>query len=141
MEEDIKRIENLIKKCDDCNLKECIQCDISWSEIQSIKEFYKSYKILKEENTTSKNITSQLMSDFINKNVIPVFLVKEKIEELEKRMDYLNTELSKCYIEKEKLGTENDIDNNETYIYYIEQEKDYRYLQKEVLEELLEGYE
>ena len=92
----------------------------------------------------SKNITSQLMSlmsDFINKNVIPVSLVKEKIEELEKRIDYINAELSKCYIEKEKLRTETDNDDNETCIYYMEQEKDYRYLQKEILEELLEGDE
>ena len=32
-------------------------------------------KELKEENKISKNITSQLMSDFINKNVIPFYLV------------------------------------------------------------------
>ena len=63
--------------------------------------------------------------------------ITKKIEELDKRIDYLNTELNKCYIEREKLGTETDIDNNETAIYYMEREEEYRNKQKEILQELL----
>lgn len=69
--------------------------------------------------------------------VIPKSKVKEKLEELDKRIDFLNTELTKCYIEREKLGTETDIDNNETYIFYMEEEKNFREKQKEILQELL----
>lgn len=68
---------------------------------------------------------------------IPIQKVKDKIEELDKRIDFLNTELTKCYIEREKLGTETDIDNNETYIFYMEEEKNFREKQEEVLQELL----
>ena len=75
-------------------------------------------------------------ADKIN-NYIPVSLVEEKIEELDKRIDFLNTELTKCYIEREKLGSETDIDNNETYIFYMEEEKNFREKQEEVLQELL----
>ena len=70
-------------------------------------------------------------------NYIPKSKVKEKIEELDKRIDFLNTELTKCYIEREKLGTETDIDNNEAYIFYMEEEKNFREKQEEVLQELL----
>ena len=73
-----------------------------------------------------------------NIGLIPKSKVKEKIEELDKRIDFLNTELTKCYIEREKLGTETDIDNNETYIFYMEEEKNFREKQKEVLQDLLE---
>lgn len=73
-----------------------------------------------------------------NIGLIPKSKVKEKIEELDKRIDFLNTELTKCYIEREKLGTETDIDNNETYIFYMEEEKNFREKQKEALQDLLE---
>lgn len=72
-----------------------------------------------------------------NIGLIPKSKVKEKLEELDKRIDFLNTELTKCYIEREKLGTETDIDNNETYIFYMEEEKNFREKQKEILQELL----
>lgn len=138
MEEDIKRIENLIKKCDDCNLKECIQCDISWSEIQLIKEFYKSYKILKEENEDlkmkiqfiSKNNIDDLyekalvktMTKFLNNNIkedyIPVSKIKEKIKELDKE-------------EKQQLKGTKGQDR-----YAIKQEFMYK---RNILQELLKG--
>lgn len=53
-----------------------------------------------------------------------------KIKELDERIDCLKTELNKCYIEREKLGTETDIDNNETAIFYMEEEKERIYRKK-----------
>ncbi len=44
-------------------------------------ELRKRIAELEEENKTSKNITSQLMSDFINRNVIPVSKIKEIVDE------------------------------------------------------------
>lgn len=77
-------------------------------------------------------------NDFKYKTSIPISVIQNKIDELDKRIDYLNTELTKCYIEREKLGTETDIDNNETAIFCMEQEREYRHEQKQVLQELLE---
>ena len=77
------------------------------------------------------------MVKYLNDNYIFKSKVKEKLEELDKRIDFLNTELTKCYIEREKLGTETDIDNNETYIFYMEEEKKFREKQKEILQEHL----
>lgn len=170
MEEDLKR---LIKKCDECKLNECINCEISYSDIQTIKHLIKAYKELKEieeshrkENGKLRERVKELEEEIMQKDLeiigaeeytkasmgeiiehyytanekcIPVSLVKEKIEELNKRIDYLKIELNKCYIEREKLGTETDIDNNETAIFYMEEEKDYIYKQKDILKELLEG--
>lgn len=75
--------------------------------------------------------------DYILANSIPISVIQNKIDELNRRIDYLNTELNKCYIEREKLGTETDIDNNETYIFYMEEEKNFREKQEKVLQELL----
>ncbi len=47
--EDIKWIEKIIKKCDDCGLHECIACEICWTEVQAIKHVLKDYKKLQEE--------------------------------------------------------------------------------------------
>lgn len=47
--EDIEKVENLIKRCDECKLKECINCETDWTEITSIKRIVDSYKkVLKE---------------------------------------------------------------------------------------------
>lgn len=61
MEEDIEKVEKLIKKCDECKLKECINCEISWSEIASVRRLIDNYKKLE-------------------KNSIKVSLVEEKLE-------------------------------------------------------------
>ena len=71
-------------------------------------------------------------------NFIPKSKVKEKIEELDKRIDYLDKELTEAYIVREKLGTETDIDTNEQYIYNMEQERSIRHAQKYAYKELLE---
>lgn len=47
--EDIEKVENLIKRCDECKLKECINCETDWTEITSIKRIVDSYKkVLKD---------------------------------------------------------------------------------------------
>lgn len=44
----IKIIEKLIKKCENCKLNECVNCEISWEEMGAIKELIKSEKFYKE---------------------------------------------------------------------------------------------
>lgn len=63
---------------------------IGYSFEKSKGDIQEELKELKEENKISKNITSQLMSDFINKNVIPVSLVEKEIEELIKEGRHYN---------------------------------------------------
>lgn len=49
IKEDIEKVENLIKRCDECKLKECINCETNWTEVTSIKRIVDSYKkVLKE---------------------------------------------------------------------------------------------
>lgn len=47
--EDILKIEKLIAKCDECGLKECIQCEVCWDEVQSIKHLLSEYKKKQKE--------------------------------------------------------------------------------------------
>ena len=105
-----------------------------------IRYYEKRIKQLEEENKSKQKAYDDCYCEYKHYkqfDSIPTSLIKEKIEELDKRIDFLNTELTKCYIEREKLGTETDIDNNETYIFYMEEEKNFREKQKEVLQELL----
>lgn len=110
--------------------------DMVTNALNYIEELEKENKELKEDNEQLDAIKNEAVRRY-NFESIPVSKVKEKIEELDKRIDFLNTELTKCYIEREKLGTETDIDNNETYIFYMEEEKNFREKQEEVLQELL----
>lgn len=106
-----------------------------------IRYYEKRIKQLEEENKSKQKAYDDCYCEYKHYkqfDSIPTSLIKEKIEELDKRIDFLNTELTKCYIEREKLGTETDIDNNETYIFYMEEEKNFREKQKEILQDILE---
>lgn len=39
-EDDLIRVHNIIKKCDDCKFATCEQYEINWTDIQSIKKLY-----------------------------------------------------------------------------------------------------
>lgn len=105
-DEDIETLEDLIKKCDECNLNECINCEISWTQVQSIKKVHLSYKQLKEiaelkeENRTQR---SQLNSAFSNG-----FIHKSKIEEILNKTEIQNyNELVNMFLKiKELLESE-----------------------------------
>lgn len=52
----IKIIEKLINRCEECKLKECINCEISWTEVEAIKKLYKAnyYKVGGEDEKRDK---------------------------------------------------------------------------------------
>ena len=59
---DIQEEDKLIKECDECKLNECINCEISWTEVDSIKKITDEYKkilkmneVLLKENKELKN--------------------------------------------------------------------------------------
>ena len=143
MEEYIKILEEIVETYRSCSVNEegfDMKVDIGFTkkECEALENLIAGYKQLEEKNEELRADNYELnnrITDLLEN--IPVQKVKDKIEELDKRIDFLNTELTKCYIEREKLGTETDIDNNETYIFYMEEEKNFREKQEEVLQELL----
>ena len=68
-EEEKQRIEKIIKTCKDCRLNECMQCEISYTDICAISRLYNDYLKYKEELATS---------------IIPSY--EETIQELEKQL-------------------------------------------------------
>lgn len=34
-----KEVEQLLNKCDNCKLKECIGCEFTWTDIQKIRKY------------------------------------------------------------------------------------------------------
>lgn len=43
-----KEVEQLLSKCDNCRLKECIGCEFTWTDIQKIKKYVGNIEILNE---------------------------------------------------------------------------------------------
>ena len=79
MEEDIKKIEQIIKRCDQCKFHECINCEICWNEVQAIKRVVNGYRELEENQLWSEATIKGLRESFIHKSVI-----REKMEEYKK---------------------------------------------------------
>lgn len=64
--------------------------------------------------------------------------VKEKIDKIETRINYLKSEISKTLSENAEVGTETEIDLNEEYIYKMEIELEELEHKKKSFKELLE---
>ena len=135
MEEDIEILENYIREWNDTDVEQALQNLIA--RYKELEDKNKTLETLLQGNLYQMYLYYKELAGRYQANSISKDKVKEKIEELDKRIDFLNTELTKCYIEREKLGTETDIDNNETYIFYMEEEKNFREKQEEILQELL----
>ena len=139
MKEDIKIIEDNIDMFMDTVYKNYRYSGVKGFE-QAIENLIVRYKELEEKNRVRiiGKYGDVRLDDLLKENYIPKSKIKEKIEELDRRIDYLNKELNVAYIAREKLGTETAIDTNEQYIYNMEREESFRHTQKGVLQELLE---
>lgn len=86
-------------------------------------------------DTESKSIETilQALDNSISKDK-----VKEKIDKIEKRINYLKSEISKTLNENAEAGTETEIDLNEEYIYKMEIELEELEHKKKSFKELLE---
>jgi hypothetical protein len=84
IEEDIEKVENLIKRCDECKLKECINCETNWTEITSIKRIVDSYKKVLKENELAKQslIKNSNIADERNNLLVENQKLKQENEEL-----------------------------------------------------------
>ena len=88
---DIQEVDKLIKKCDECKLNECINCEISWTEVISIKKITDEYKkilkmneVLLKENKELKNIELKSKGGAIKISLEGVLSLENKNKKLEK---------------------------------------------------------
>lgn len=95
MEEDIKIIEQFLmgnKCCEDCTEK-CVDCYIEYEEVQAVARLIKGYRELEEEN---KKIIQGKFREVADKNsyikdmYIPKSKIKEKIEEIQNKFEFVN---------------------------------------------------
>ena len=97
---DIQEVDKLIKKCDECKLNECINCEISWTEVVSIKKITDEYKkilkmneVLLKENKELKNIELKSKGGAIKISLEGVLSLENKIKQLEKENKELELEI------------------------------------------------
>ena len=82
MEEDIKKIEEFIEGIEECGLNDCGKKHLDFNLLRNLLKAYKELEELKKQVTEIEN------TNFIKyKNYIPVSLVEEKIEELNKKIN------------------------------------------------------
>ena len=54
-----KEVKELLNKCDNCKLKECIGCEFTCTEIQKIKEY------VEQKETILDKVTDKLKEDIV----------------------------------------------------------------------------
>lgn len=140
MEEDIKILEEFIEAVGE-------EYEVL-KEKQALERVVKGYRKLEEENESlvrqyeyqgALMVNEYFSKDQVYELFIPKSKVKEKIEELDRKIDFLNSQLTKCYEKREKLGTETEIDYNEELIFNLENLKDEAWAQRQVLREITYG--
>lgn len=157
MEEDIKILESYLDRNTQLFEDYGDTAIIQDKEIQALENLIKEYRKLEEELERQREINTiinkqnlddnyeraleKTMTKFLNENIgnefIPKSKVKEKMEELDRKIDFLNLQLTKCYEKRDKLGTETEIDKNEELIFTLENLKDEAWVERRVLQELL----
>ena len=112
IEEDIKRLNNIIKKCDECKFATCEQCEINWTDVQPIKTVLGNLEALcdmqrseNKENEILKEKVKELEKALLKvkdrnttlfitcRNSIPKQKIKDKIEELNKQEQELQNKM------------------------------------------------
>lgn len=74
LEEDFKKTEQLIKKCNRWKLKEYINCEISWTEIAALKRILDKYQELEQENKKLRNFKEKL-TEINNKEAVDALCI------------------------------------------------------------------
>lgn len=52
-----KEVEQLLSKCDNCKLKECIGCEFTWTDIQKIRKYIQE---LEQKQSILDKVTDRL---------------------------------------------------------------------------------
>ena len=105
MEQDIKNLQEIINLCNEelDNKDENVTAVLDLTDLLSLRNLIKAYKELEEENKTLNERNQYLVKYRAklekelyesNKNYIPVSLVEEKIEELNKKEKELQNSIS-----------------------------------------------
>lgn len=63
--EDIKTIEQLIDKCKNCTLQECINCEINYNQVQAIENLLNENKQLEKTITRKMNNNKKLACKYL----------------------------------------------------------------------------
>lgn len=106
---DIKRIQRLIERCNKCKLKQCENCEISWNDVKAIEEILKYIEDLEKTN----EYQAELINDtYINYNDLEFTRIKRRNRELEQEIEELKKKPVND-ISKQIINEEIDIDNIE----------------------------
>ena len=101
-----KEVKELLNKCDNCKLKECIGCEFTCTEIQKIKEY------VEQKETILDKVTDKLKEDRLIFN----YLVKEKSNVIVNKSLFNHTNEILNIIEGEKIMKKFNLALNEMFM-------------------------
>lgn len=103
-----KEVKELLNKCDNCKLKECIGCEFTYVDIQKIKKYVGNIEILNETYQVINELSEREIKKLEQKESI-LDKVTDKLKELETELkndgyNYYEKEIQKILniIEGEK---------------------------------------
>ena len=97
MEEELKRIECLIERCNQCKLNACITCDICWSEVQAIENLLARNKELEEEvdslvkqyeHQGAIMVNEYMLLSQIKELFVPKIKIRQQINQIKMNAEY-----------------------------------------------------
>lgn len=107
-----KEVEQLLSKCDNCRLKECIGCEFTWTDIQKIKKYVGNIEILNETYQVINELSEREIKKLEQKESIldkVTDKLKEDINNYNKEllkvstMSIKNTDLTARILQSQKI--------------------------------------
>lgn len=102
-----KEVKELLNKCDNCKLKECIGCEFTYVDIQKIKKYVGNIEILNETYQVINELSEREIKKLEQKESIldkVTDKLKEDIETNNFRETLCLEDKGRCYYGKELLN-------------------------------------
>ena len=99
--EEIEKAKELLNKCDNCKLKECITCEFTWTDIQKIKKYVENIETTNE--TLDKECSRLEQKDFILDKVTEFLKEEPTTENVGVEASKIYRTIYKTQIDKTKM--------------------------------------
>lgn len=154
-DEDIKAVEQIIAKCKNCTLQECINCEINYNQVQAIENLLKTNiqleKIITRKMNNNKKLARKYLSERHKNKQLELDEKEKKVVEAYRNIKKITgsdswivcnpvTMWSEYFVPVAKI--EEKMEETEKTLLFENLEKwEYEYLQgrKKAYKELLEG--
>ena len=112
-----KEVEELLTKCDNCKLKECIGCEFTYTDIQKIRKYVGSIELLNETYQVINELSEREIKELeqkesiLDKVVDKLEKIHEKYTKEYERVEGLELYTASIYVQQELGCVLDDIES------------------------------